>query len=148
MDRRTKVERSVVLPAAPPAVWAALTSAEELSRWFGMEVLTLELRPAGRIVFRDAGGGLRRAIIETVEAPVRFTFRWLPALARDDFGAGREPGSIVELVLEEVPGGTALSVVETPWVPFDEGVWTPGPVYTAGAMPDPMGAPPRILMLA
>lgn len=148
MDRRSRVERKVVLQAPPPAVWAALTTAEELSRWFGLEVLTLELRPGGRIVFRDPEGQLRRAVIETVEAPVRFVFRWLPALVRGDSGAGRAPGSIVELVLEEVPDGTALSVVETPWVPLDEGSWTSGPVYTAGAVADPPGAPPRIMMLA
>lgn len=148
MDKRSGVERSVVLPAAPAAVWAALTTAEELSRWFGLEVLTLELRAGGRIVFRDAQGRLRRAIIETAAAPVRFVFRWLPALAQGDFGAERTPGSTVELVLEEVPGGTALSVLETPWLPFDEGFWTSGPVYTSGIVADPMGAPPRIMMLA
>ena len=152
MDRRAKVERSIVLKAPPAAVWAALTTPEDLSRWFGLEVVTLELRPGGRIVFRDPGGGLRRAIIETVDAPRRFIFRWLPALAppaeeaREVWEEARTPGSIVELSLEEVPGGTELRVLETPWVPFDAPIRVTGPVYTAGPLADPLGAPPRILL--
>src|SRR5438309_8226339 len=111
MRSRARVEKQVVYPVGPEEVWAAITRPEELSGWFGMEVVSLDLRPAGRIVFKDAGGTARRALVEEVEAPSRFAFRWLPGPAA---GLALDPGSRVEFVIEEVPGGTALTVVETP----------------------------------
>jgi uncharacterized protein YndB with AHSA1/START domain len=144
MDRRARVERQAVYPVGREEVWAAITRPQELSRWFGAEVVSLDLRPAGRIVFRDAGGASRRALIETVEAPHRFAFRWLPSPGR----AGGDPGSRVEFLLEEVVEGTALTVVETPSLAVGEMIPMVGPVVIAGSLPDPIGAPPRIMALS
>ena len=145
MYTRARVERKAVYPVGREEVWAAITRPQELSRWFGAEVVFLDLRPAGRIVFRDAGGASRRALIETVEAPHRFAFRWLPASGGS---AGGDPGSRVEFVLEEVVEGTALTVVETPSLAVGEMIPMVGPVVIAGTMPDPIGAPPRIMALS
>ena len=141
MHPRARVEKRIVYPVGREEVWAAITRPEELSRWFGMEVVSFDLRPAGRIVFKDAGGTSRRALIEEVEAPLRFAFRWLPGPAA---GLALDPGSRVEFVLEEVPGGTALTVVETPSLAVGEMIPMVGPVILARSMPDPIGAPPRI----
>ena len=59
-------------------------------------------------------------------------------------GPARDPGSRVDFFLEEVPGGTALTVVETPSLAVGEMIPMVGPVFLAGSMPDPVGAPPRI----
>ena len=48
-------------------------------------------------------------------------------------------------VLEEVVEGTALTVVETPSLAVGEMIPMAGPVILAGSMPDPIGAPPRIM---
>jgi uncharacterized protein YndB with AHSA1/START domain len=144
MYTRARVERKAVYPVGREEVWAAITRPQELSRWFGAEVVSLDLRPAGHIVFRDAAGASRRALIETVEAPRRFAFRWLPAPGGS---AGGDPGSRVEFVLEEVVEGTALTVVETPSLAVGEMIPMVGPVVIAGSMPDPIGAPPRIMAL-
>ena len=144
MRSRARVERRVVYPVGREEVWAAITRPEELSRWFGMEVVSLDLRPAGRIVFKDGGGTSRRALVEEVEAPCRFVFRWLPAPVG---GPGHDPGSRVDFLLEEVPGGTALTVVETPSLAVGEMIPMVGPVFLAAStrdLPDPLGAPPRI----
>jgi len=135
------VEKRVVYPVGREEVWAAITRPEELSRWFGMEVVSLDLRPAGRIVFKDGGGTSRRALVEEVKPPCRFVFRWLPAPAG---GPARDPGSRVDFFLEEVPGGMALTVVETPSLAVGEMIPMVGPVFLAGSMPDPVGAPARI----
>src|SRR5258708_23307162 len=76
-----------------------------------MEVVSLDLRPAGRVVFKDGGGTSRRALVEEVEPPCRFVFRWLPTPAG---GAARDPGSRVDFLLEEVPEGPALADVCAP----------------------------------
>ena len=64
-------------------------------------------------------------------------------------GSERRPGSRVEFILEEVPEGTALTVVETPWVPVGEPVHV-APVFVGvpGSLPDPPTAPPRIMLRA
>jgi hypothetical protein len=54
----------------------------------------------------------------------------------------------VEFVLEEVVEGTALTVVETPSLAVGEMIPMVGPVVIAGSMPDPIGAPPRIMALS
>lgn len=141
MNPRARVEKRVVYPVGREEVWAAITRPEELSRWFGMEVVSLDLRPAGRIVFKDGGGTSRRALVEEVEPPCRFVFRWLPTPAG---GPARDPGSRVDFLLEEVPEGTALTVVETPSLAVGEMIPMVGPVFLARPMPDPVGAPPRI----
>ena len=41
-----RIERSVELAHPPAKVWAALTTAEGLSAWFG-EKATIDLRPEG-----------------------------------------------------------------------------------------------------
>ena len=41
-----RIERTVELAAPPDRVWAALTTAEGLSAWFGNEA-TIDLRPGG-----------------------------------------------------------------------------------------------------
>src|SRR5438132_838455 len=91
MDSRARIEKRAVYPVGRREVWAAITRPEELSRWFGSEVVALDLRPGGRIVFRDGSGESHRALVEVVEAPSRFAFRWLPAPVRA--GSDRRPGS-------------------------------------------------------
>ena len=112
------------------------------------EVVTLELRPAGRIVVRGVGGELRRAMIETVDAPQRLSFRWLPVPAGPGQGQSREPGTRVEFVLEEVAGGTELTVVETPWLAVGEILPMAGPLIVGSGPLAPPGAPPTIMALA
>ena len=163
MDVRAKVERRVVFPVGVWEVWGALTRRDKLSEWFGEEVVSLDLRPGGRLVFRGAGGQLRRAIVEVVDAPERFAFRWLPAPLPPDGGLpSRAPGSRVEFVIRPQDAGTALTVVETPAVALPApGEMLPlsGPIIV-GAPPgqigqvDPYGLPrrnpepPTITMLA
>jgi uncharacterized protein YndB with AHSA1/START domain len=93
------IERDVVLPADPDAVWEALTDAERLEEWFANEV-ELDPTPGGTGVFRWDDGEERHAVVREAEPGVRLVLDW------DDNG-------FVVLELEEVEGGTRLHVVET-----------------------------------
>src|SRR5260370_8345890 len=111
MSPRARVEKRVVSPVGREEVWAAITRPEELSRWFGMEVVSLDLRPAGRIVFKDGGGRSRRALVEEVKPPCRFVFRWMPTPA----GApAPDPASRVDSSPAQTPSGPPLSAHNTP----------------------------------
>jgi uncharacterized protein YndB with AHSA1/START domain len=103
-----RIERSVELAHPPDKVWAALTTAEGLSSWFG-EKATIDLRPggAGQMTF---GSGLSVEMrVERVEAPRVFAFTWrIPELPEDD-----PRRTYVEFTLEPVGAGTRLQLAET-----------------------------------
>lgn len=105
------VERGVVLPAAPDAVWEALTGAEALDRWFGASA-DLDPRPGRTSVFRHPDGTEERAMVESAEPGRRLVLRWLP-FARDPDGRTRHRvPTRVTFALEPNDGGTELRVTE------------------------------------
>jgi len=104
-----RIERETVLRHPIERVWAALTTAEGLSRWFG-SVAEIELRPGGRAYFRwDDLDEESVATITVVDPPHRLAFRW-PIEGRPK---GDAPQTLVTFTLEPVAGGTRLRLVES-----------------------------------
>lgn len=103
-----RIERTVELAHPPARVWAALTTPEGLSAWFG-EKATIDLRPGGACRMRFASGVTVDMRVERVDEPVAFGFTWkLPDLPDDD-----PRRTYVEFTLEAVGAGTRLRVTET-----------------------------------
>lgn len=110
-----RIERSVELAHPPAKVWAALTTSEGLSAWFGDQA-TIDLRPGGtaRMTFRS--GVTVDMWIQRVEEPSVFGFTWrLPDLPEDD-----PRRTYVEFTLEAAGGGTRLRVVESGFAQLPE----------------------------
>jgi uncharacterized protein YndB with AHSA1/START domain len=111
------IGREILVDASPERVWAALTQAEHVARWFG-DSADIDLRPGGKAAFGWAEHGTFHAVVEQVEQPGAFSYRW----ARD---AGAVPGTgtstLVEFTLTEVPTGTLLRVVETGFASLNAG---------------------------
>jgi uncharacterized protein YndB with AHSA1/START domain len=105
------VERSAILPGSLQELWEAVTTPEGLSGWFGGEAVELEPWPGGRVVLNERGT-VRRGVVQVVEAPRRFVFRWLPIEEGPDGDPRPVLGSTVELALEETREGTRLTVWE------------------------------------
>jgi uncharacterized protein YndB with AHSA1/START domain len=106
MEIQDRIERQMTFPATREDVWAAITEPEQISKWFGTET-ELDLRPGGAGVFR--WGELEvRVTVEEVTPPSRFSYRWEPS--RTPSGG---PTTLVEFDLEDIPGGTRLSLVES-----------------------------------
>jgi uncharacterized protein YndB with AHSA1/START domain len=102
------IERSVELAHAPAKVWAALTTGEGLSAWFG-EKATIDLRPGGAAQMTFQSGVTVDMRVERVEEPAVFGFTWrIPELPDDDLRR-----TYVEFTLEPAGAGTRLRVVET-----------------------------------
>lgn len=103
------IEREVDIEASRERVWAVLTEAGHVARWFG-DSAEIDLRPGGAARFGWTGEGVFHAVVDRVEPPRDFSYRW----ARDP---GAEPGegtaTLVEFSLTEVPVGTLLRVIET-----------------------------------
>ena len=103
-----RIERVLELPHPPARVWAALTTAEGLSGWFGDQA-TIDLRPGGSALMTWDGGDVARMRVERVEEPSVFGFTWpITGLPDDD-----PRRTYVEFTLEPVGAGTRLTVVET-----------------------------------
>jgi uncharacterized protein YndB with AHSA1/START domain len=112
-----RIERSVELPHPPGKVWAALTTAEGLSSWFG-HTAEIDLRPggAGRMTW-DSGYRVEMRV-ERVEEPTVFGFTWqIQELPEDD-----PRRTYVEFTLEPLGAGTRLTVVETGFAQMPEDV--------------------------
>ena len=103
-----RIERTVEISQPPARVWAALTTAEGLSAWFGNQA-TIDLRPGGAAQMTWSSGDRADMRIERVEEPTVFGFTWhIYGLAKDD-----PRRTYVEFTLEPVGGGTRLTVVES-----------------------------------
>jgi uncharacterized protein YndB with AHSA1/START domain len=110
------VERETMVDASPEEVWEALTDEDRLEEWLAPDV---ELDPVegGEIAVTD-GDDRRAGTVETVEEDERFAFTWTRP------GEGE---SFVEFTIEALPGGTRVTVVETPIGPHAMafGGWAP-----------------------
>jgi uncharacterized protein YndB with AHSA1/START domain len=103
------IERELILPVPPERVWTALTRPDQLSAWFGTQA-TIDLRPGGEVIFTwdssTGPHGANRGVIEVVERPNRFAFRWQSS-------PDTEQMTRVEFTLEPHPEGTRLRLVES-----------------------------------
>src|ERR687889_1912766 len=103
-----RIERTVEIAHPPSTVWAALTTAEGLGRWFGNDA-TIDLRPGGAARMTWTNGATAEMRVERVEEPAVVGYTWhIYGLPDDD-----PRRTYVEFTLEPVGAGTRLTVVET-----------------------------------
>lgn len=108
-----RIERDVTIEAPADVVWHAITEPDQITRWFADRV-ELELKPGGQgyLGFDQHGKHTGTAIVvETVEPPSRFAFRWNRPQDED-------PGSANSILVEftvtaRSPERTHLRVVES-----------------------------------
>ena len=113
-----RIERTVEVAHPPATVWAALTTAEGLSSWFG-NTATIDLRPGGPARMTWSGGETAVMRVERVEEPTVFGFTWtIYGLPEDD-----PRRTYVEFTLEPVGAGTRLTVVESGFAQLPEDVY-------------------------
>jgi uncharacterized protein YndB with AHSA1/START domain len=105
-----EIRREVVIDASIERVWTLMTTPEHFTAWYASGGAEIDLRPGGEMRMRWDEHGEFRAVVEVVEPPRRFAFRF----AREPDRAP-DPGSAtrVELVLEPTDHGTRVVVVET-----------------------------------
>jgi uncharacterized protein YndB with AHSA1/START domain len=111
-QEHTKIERKTMIHAPRSRVWRALTNAQEFSKWFSAD-LAGAFEPGKRLDMvstHPCGNNARfYVIVERMEPEHTFSWRWHPGSAKAD-----EDGStLVEFHLEEVQGGTLLTVTES-----------------------------------
>ncbi len=111
-----RIEKKIVLRAPRSRVWHAIADAEQFGAWFGAR-LEGEFAPGARVEGRITSPGYEHVTMEmTVERvdPERlFSYRWHPYAVEPGVDYSNEPTTLVEFRLDEVAGGTELTVVES-----------------------------------
>jgi uncharacterized protein YndB with AHSA1/START domain len=103
------IEREVLIEAPAEVVWRTITEPDQMSQWFADRVeLVVAPGAHGFMRFGDQGGPV---VVETVDPPARFSFRW-------NHPRGEEPvvgnSMLVEFTLTPAGGErTLLRVSET-----------------------------------
>lgn len=111
-----RIEKTAVLRAPRSRVWRALTNAEAFGTWFGA-AFTGTFAEGAVLRAKITSPGYEHLTMEfrvvRMDPERYFAFRWHPDavdLTKDYSG---EPTTLVEFTLEDVPGGTRLTVVES-----------------------------------
>lgn len=103
-----RIERTVQIAHPPATAWAALTTAEGLSAWFGKHA-TIDLRVGGVARVTGDSGRTYELRVERVEEPNVFAYTWpIHGLPEND-----PRRTYVEFTLEPVGTGTRVTVVES-----------------------------------
>ena len=111
-----RIEKQLTLDAPRSRVWRALTDVTQFNTWFGVS-LTAPFVPgaevSGKITIRNYEHVTMRIWIETMEPERFFSFRWHPYAVEPGIDYADEPTTLVSFTLEEVAGGTRLTIVES-----------------------------------
>jgi uncharacterized protein YndB with AHSA1/START domain len=111
-----RIERKILLRAPRARVWRALTDTVEFGTWFGVKVEGT-FAPGARVTGTITHKGyehLRWDItIERMEPERVFAWRWHPYAIEPGVDYSSETPTLVVFELEEVEGGTQLTVVES-----------------------------------
>jgi uncharacterized protein YndB with AHSA1/START domain len=110
-----RIEKHVVLRAPRSRVWRALTEADQFGQWFGVKLASpfAAGEPVTGQVTQPGYEHLPFTLtIERMEPERVLAWRWHVLLDAES-GRVSEPTTLVEFHLEDVDGGTLLTVTES-----------------------------------
>lgn len=111
-----RIEKEVILDAPRSRVWRALTDVTQFNTWFGVsltEPFTPGAEVSGKLNIRNYDHLTMTIWIETMEPERFFSFRWHPYAIDEKVDYSNEPTTLVSFTLEEMAGGTRLTIVES-----------------------------------
>lgn len=115
-----RFERTIELRAPRSRVWRAISNGRDFGTWFGLGTpleLTGDFVPGAKIAGTWTVDGRRVeehfCTIEEVEPERALVFRWCPYEVPPGEDHAAHPTTRIELRLEDITGGTRLTVVES-----------------------------------
>ncbi|HEX2033600.1 MAG TPA: SRPBCC family protein [Chloroflexota bacterium] len=113
-----RIEKQVLLRAPRERVWRALTDAEQFGAWFGVAFdRGATFAPGARVQGKVTHEGYEHltwdVTIERMEPQRLFSWHWHPHPIDPQRDYEAEPTTQVVFELEEVAGGTRLTVTES-----------------------------------
>jgi len=127
MSSTDRIEKSAFLRAPRERVWRAISDSEQFGTWFGVKFngpFVVGSRMMGKIMptkvdaevaaMQKPYEGLAFEVsIERVEPMRLFSFHWHPHGVDPTIDYSKEPATLVTFELEEVAGGTRLTITES-----------------------------------
>ncbi len=111
-----RIEKEIVLRAPRSRVWRALANAQEFGTWFGAKfegAFKAGQRIQGQITSPGYEHVTIDVLVERMDPEHLFSYRWHPYAIDTKVDYSNEPTTLVEFRLEDVAGGTQLTVVES-----------------------------------
>jgi uncharacterized protein YndB with AHSA1/START domain len=111
-----RIEKRIVLHAPRSRVWRAITDHREFGEWFRVKLagpFAAGARVTGQITYPGYEHLTMDIVVERIDAPDLFSFRWHPNAVDPKGDYSAEPTTLVEFRLTEVPEGTSLTIVES-----------------------------------
>jgi uncharacterized protein YndB with AHSA1/START domain len=122
-----RIEKKVMLRAPRERVWRAISDANEFGSWFGVRFdgpFAPDTKLTGRIVPTTVDEEIAKMqkpheglafefTIDRIEPNRLFSFRWHPHAVDPNVDYSKEPSTLVVFELEEVAGGTMLTITES-----------------------------------
>lgn len=124
MDR---IVKTTVLKAPRDRVWRAVSDSQQYGAWFGARfdgAFTAGAKLTATIVPTEADADVAKSQeayrgrtftfeVERVEPPKLIAFRWHPYAVDQSVDYSKEPTTLIVFELEEVDGGTKLTITES-----------------------------------
>ena len=116
MSPTDRIEKTIVLKAPRSRVWRALTDHEEFGRWFRVNLESPFREGAtvrGQVTYPGYEHVTMEVVVERIEPERLFSYRWHPGAVDPATDFASEPMTLVEFRLDDAPGGTRVTVVES-----------------------------------
>jgi uncharacterized protein YndB with AHSA1/START domain len=112
-----RIERKVLIKASKARVWRAVSDAGEFGDWFGVNFKGKTFQAGKHIQGNITYPGYEHlnmdVLIERIVPEQLLSWRWHPAAIDPTVDYSQEPTTLVVFELQEVDGGTLLTVVES-----------------------------------
>jgi len=122
-----RIEKRVLLRAPRERVWRAISDSRQFGSWFGVKFdgpFVAGTRMIGKIVPTTVDAEVAKSqkpyegfafeiSVERIDPERLFSFRWHPFAAEPGVDYSKEPATLVAFELEEVSGGTMLTITES-----------------------------------
>ena len=111
-----RIEKSIVLRAPRARVWRAIASPDEFGVWFRVKLegtFAPGARVRGQVTYPGYEHVTMEMTIERMDPERLISYRWHPHPVEPGVDYSDEPTTLVEFRLEDVAGGTRLTVIES-----------------------------------
>ena len=111
-----RIEKTVTLTAPRARVWQAIADARQFGEWFRVRFdgeFAVGATIRGNITYPGYEYITMEIVVEQMEPERFFSYRWHPYAIDPKVDYSPEPMTLVEFTLEDAPGGTRLTVVES-----------------------------------
>lgn len=118
-----KIVKTIDLPVAVSRVWNALTDHEAFGTWFRVALdqpFVEGGESTGKMTYPGHEGVPWLVYVEELKPMRRFSFRWYDSEDGTAGEDGQNPALRVEFILEDIPEGTRLTIIESGFLALPE----------------------------